>query len=265
MAKRLKIVITGSDGYIGLELVKKLKNDFKLFCPSIKELDITNFDNINSYFIKIKPDILIHLAGISNPDICLKNIEYSRAVNILGSMYLSNICARLHTKFIYMSSSSALSKSNEYGKQKHHAEEHIKKDLKNYLIIRCDKVYNEKSKFILDTINKFKNNDFNIESLMNRYYPIFLDDLVQNIKECIELNILGEINLAPSQGISKKDWKILIKKIFGYKQKTILSENYFDNTRPLDSKMDTSLIFKYNLTIPRSIEDGIKTIKERLS
>ena len=75
-----KIVITGGTGRFGA-LLKQKKNSSKLFFPSKKELDILNFKNIKKYLLKTKPEVLIHLAGLSRPmavhDNDIKKILYA--------------------------------------------------------------------------------------------------------------------------------------------------------------------------------------------
>ena len=61
-----KIVITGGSGRFG-GVLKKIKSNNKLFFPDISELNIENFKSVKNYLLKIKPNILIHLAGLSRP------------------------------------------------------------------------------------------------------------------------------------------------------------------------------------------------------
>ena len=38
----MKILITGGSGFIGRSLIKAFKEDYDVFAPSSKELDLTN-------------------------------------------------------------------------------------------------------------------------------------------------------------------------------------------------------------------------------
>ena len=72
-----KIVVTGGSGRFG-NVLKSYKTNHKVFFPSKKELDITNYRKIEKYLSVKKPDILIHLAGLSRPmNIHEKNISKS--------------------------------------------------------------------------------------------------------------------------------------------------------------------------------------------
>lgn len=60
-----KILITGSNGFVGKALVRILKDmgADNLLTPSSKELDLTNENNVKNYFENNKPQIVLHLAG----------------------------------------------------------------------------------------------------------------------------------------------------------------------------------------------------------
>ena len=98
-----KIVITGGTGRFG-EVLKHKKNNNKLFFPNKKSLDIRNFKSIKSYLAKIKPDILIHLAGLSRPmDVHDKDIKKSIDLNIIGTANITKACEEKNIKLIYFS------------------------------------------------------------------------------------------------------------------------------------------------------------------
>ena len=80
-----KIVITGGSGRFGLQ-IKNFKTKHYTYFPSRKKLDILNLRKIKNYLKKIKPDILVHLAGLSRPmNIHEKNIKKSIDLNIIGT------------------------------------------------------------------------------------------------------------------------------------------------------------------------------------
>ena len=102
---RRKIVITGSTGRFG-DVLKKNKFNFSVFYPSKLELDITNLNSIEKYLDKIKPQILIHIAGLSRPmNIHEKNITKSIRLNIIGTSNITIACADRNIKLIYFSTS----------------------------------------------------------------------------------------------------------------------------------------------------------------
>lgn len=62
---RQKILITGSKGFVGQNLVEKFKDVKKvtILTPTKKQLNLLNPKSVENYFKKLKPSIVIHLAG----------------------------------------------------------------------------------------------------------------------------------------------------------------------------------------------------------
>ena len=98
-----KIVITGGSGRFG-NLIQNFKSKHKLFFPKKNELDILNYRKINHYLSLKKPDILIHLAGLSRPmKIHETNIKKSIDLNIIGTANITKACQNKNIKLIYFS------------------------------------------------------------------------------------------------------------------------------------------------------------------
>ena len=98
-----KIIITGGTGRFG-QTLKNYKSKHKLFFPSKKQLNILNFKSSLNYLKKIKPNYLVHLAGLSRPmNVHDKEIEKSIDLNIIGTSNITKLCSLLNIKLIYFS------------------------------------------------------------------------------------------------------------------------------------------------------------------
>ena len=98
-----KIVITGGSGRFGTYL-KKIKTKHKLFFPTRKELNILNEQSIHKYLKNKKPNILIHLAGLSRPmKVHNEDIRLSINLNIIGTANVTKACSSSDVKLIYFS------------------------------------------------------------------------------------------------------------------------------------------------------------------
>jgi dTDP-4-dehydrorhamnose reductase len=103
MKLNYKIVITGGSGRFGSILKKKYKSN-KLFYPNKNKLNILSTRSIENYLKKVKPKILIHLAGLSRPmKIHDNNICRSIDLNIVGTANIVKLCSKLKIKLIYFS------------------------------------------------------------------------------------------------------------------------------------------------------------------
>ena len=98
-----KIVVTGGSGRFG-NILKNYKTKHKIFFPDKNELNIVNFNSVKKYLKLKKPDILIHLAGLSRPmKIHEENISKSIDLNIIGTANITKACEKQKIKLIYFS------------------------------------------------------------------------------------------------------------------------------------------------------------------
>ncbi len=98
-----KIIVTGGTGRFGNQL-KQVVTKHKLFFPTKKHFNILSINSMLKYFKKIKPDILIHLAGFSRPmELHEKDINKSINLNIAGTANVTMACSQKKIKLIYFS------------------------------------------------------------------------------------------------------------------------------------------------------------------
>ncbi len=145
----LNIIVTGGDGRFAQEL-KKIKSRYNFIFRNKKQLNILSIKSIKYNFKKYKPDIILHLAGLSRPmDIHEKMISKSIDLNIIGTANLVKICSENGVKIIHLSTSYVypgkkgnykekdyLLPWNNYGWSKLGAESAVQM-YKNSLIIRA--------------------------------------------------------------------------------------------------------------------------------
>lgn len=135
-----KILITGSSGYIGSHLLKKLKKRFDIFCldknePIIKSgefhcVDIRNIKSLQSFrdayeaSLGEEYDTVIHLAAEVRVGASTKDPILYYETNVLGTL---NILRSIRTKnFIFASTGAAEGLASPYGLSKKAGEEVVK-------------------------------------------------------------------------------------------------------------------------------------------
>tara|TARA_B100001564_G_C20491375_1_gene601825 strand:- start:192 stop:890 length:699 start_codon:yes stop_codon:yes gene_type:complete len=100
-----KILVTGGNGRFA-ESLKKIKSNHKFFFRSKGQLDITSINSIKRNINQFKPNIVLHLAGLSRPmKIHDTNIQKSINLNVIGTCNLVNICFKRKIKLVYFSTS----------------------------------------------------------------------------------------------------------------------------------------------------------------
>ena len=144
-----KILVTGGDGRFAKEL-KKINDKHQYTFRNKKELNILSIASIKKNIKKFKPNIVLHLAGLSRPmSIHDRDINKSIDLNIIGTSNLVKICNTLNLKIIFFSTSyvypgnrgsykeeDAILPWNNYGWSKAGGESAVQM-YKNSLIIRA--------------------------------------------------------------------------------------------------------------------------------
>lgn len=60
-----KIFLTGGTGMVGSNIREHSESHkYTIFAPSSKEVDLTNYEQVNNYIAEVQPDIIIHSAGL---------------------------------------------------------------------------------------------------------------------------------------------------------------------------------------------------------
>ena len=144
-----RILVTGGNGRFSQEL-KKVKSRYKFIFRDKKELNILSTKSIKNNFKKFKPQIILHLAGLSRPmSIHSKDVNRSIDLNIIGTANIVKACKEKKIKIIFFSTSyvypgskgnyeeiDSLLPWNNYGWSKLGAESSVQM-YKNSLIIRA--------------------------------------------------------------------------------------------------------------------------------
>ena len=100
-----KILVTGGDSRFAKNL-KKIKSKYKFIYTNKKQIDILDIKSIKKKINQIKPNYVLHLAGLSRPMIIHeKKISKSIDLNIIGTCNLVKICSDQNIKLIYFSTS----------------------------------------------------------------------------------------------------------------------------------------------------------------
>ncbi len=223
-----KILVTGGNGRFAKVLKEKNKN-LNLYFASKKECNILDYNSILKIVKRIKPNIILHTAGLSRPmSIHDTNINKSIDLNLIGTANLVKICNDLNVKIIYFSTGYVYE-----GKSGNYKESDPVKPFNNYGLSKlggeCAVSMYENSLILRITMTEKP-------FLYNKAYSnlksnfMFHEDLVKILPKIISKK--GIINIGgPVQSVysfAKKDNKAIKKKFLKIRK----------NSLPLNSTMN---------------------------
>jgi dTDP-4-dehydrorhamnose reductase len=152
----MKILVTGSEGQLGWELLRQgNKLGFEMFPADLPELDITRSDQVSQLLQRCKPSLIINAAAYTNVDKAETDKEAAFAVNRNGAAVLARQCQidkipliHVSTDFVFDGLKKQPYLENDpiapigvYGQSKAAGEEEVRAQLKAHIIVRTAWLY----------------------------------------------------------------------------------------------------------------------------
>jgi nucleoside-diphosphate-sugar epimerase len=196
-----KIFITGSEGFVGKKLVNYLGlQKHQIFAHSGK---LENHVELRQALTGFAPDVVIHLAALSNVPYCEKHIDQAYISNVAGTGILLELMMKLDAKPHLVFASSAqvynmqspkisekpvdesfeLRPSNVYGRTKRQAEE---------LVFECSSIFGLKAVVLRLFNHTHKDQDLSF----------FLPSMYRQIREAADGGTISVGNLEVSRDFS---------------------------------------------------------------
>ena len=213
----MKILITGSNGMLGHDLIEVLKDKHELLLTTSKTLDITDGDSVMDFILKSNPDIVINSAAYTDVDGCESNPDLAYNVKGEGVKNLALACREVDCPLVHISTDYVFNGQNDrpwveddeigpisiYGKSKLEGEEHIKEILEKYFIVRTAWLYGVNGRNFPRTMLELAQNHSEITVVYDEVgTPTYTPDLAKGISELIETDYYGTYHLTNSGNCS---------------------------------------------------------------
>ena len=213
----MKILITGSNGMLGHDLEKVLKDKHELILTTSKTLDITDKDKTMEIIKENNPDIVINSAAYTDVDGCETNQDLAYAVNGYGVENLALACRQIDCPLVHVSTDyvfdgtardpipedGEIGPISVYGKSKLMGEQAIQEILDKYFIVRTAWLYGINGKNFPKTMLELAENHPEITVVYDEVgTPTYTPDLAYGISELIETDFYGIYHLTNSGSCS---------------------------------------------------------------
>lgn len=156
-----KVLITGANGQLGLELSKRLPN---AVLTDVDTLDITDFEAVQKFVKENKIDTIINCAAFTNVDAAEDNEDLVYQINVIGPKNLALSGANLihiSTDYVFdgkgykpYEPEDEAKPLSVYGKTKLKGEEEVLKNARTAVIVRTAWLYSPFGKNFVKTMLK---------------------------------------------------------------------------------------------------------------
>ncbi len=291
----MKFLVTGSAGLVGQNVVRDLvqqNHEVYSFYHDDKpihgipiSLDLTNLEKIKQTMQKIKPDIVIHLAAMTNVDLCETEKKLAHTLNAKSTETLAKEAAKINAFFVYVSTDyvfdgkEGIRKEDDiprplgyYGKTKLEGEMSLNNLASNWAIARTSTpfgIHSKKKSFPLWVKENIESNK-EIKVLTDQYTsPTYVPNLSKMIIEVSTKQINGIIHLAGSTRISRYDFAVMIAEKLGLDRSLLLKAKTEDMSwkakRPKDSSLDVTKATEILNEKPQTIQQSLSLFIDEMA
>ena len=273
----MRLLITGGSGYVGAAVLRRAPSEWKIAATFLAHpieqsgvaafrVDVRDADAVNRLFAEFRPDVVIHTAALMSGDEMM-------AANVDGSRQIARAAARSNARLIHLSSdvifdgehapydeNAAPAPITLYAKSKTRAEQAVKEECVDPLIVRTSLVYG----FAPMDPRTRQTLDGAMPRLFTDEYrcPICVDDLADAL---IELAFsfraereISALNIAGPQRLSRYEFGVKFAHAFRVEPRFQAALSASSPTpRPRDCALDISRARKILRTRLRSVDQVI--------
>lgn len=297
----MRVLITGGSGYIGSALCQKMLScdSFEIYnYDLVNGEDISNLDQLLSVMTSFHPEVVIHLAALSDIPRCNSDYKTMINYNIIGVKNILEAMVKCQVSRLLFASSCAVYKessylleedficrpTSNYGYSKLLGEHIIESYSSRYPQLKCtmlrffniagynpyfkdDHRFASHSRLLPLSEDKpftiFGTNYNTSDGTAIRDY-VYIDDLVHILIfiTIVKNQKTGIFNIASGKGVSVYEVLLMYHSIFGYPTQVYLGDRRYGDMEKVIGNSD-KLYKKYGLKVDHNIKDIVTSYKDK--
>ncbi|OPX59259.1 MAG: dTDP-4-dehydrorhamnose reductase [Methanobacterium sp. PtaB.Bin024] len=228
----MKVMIIGSEGMLGHDLVDVLSLEHDISTTTIWTLDITDINKTIETVRNINPDVVVHAAAFTDVDGSESKADLAYQVNAIGTRNVAVACRETDSALVYICTDYVFDGTkgspyyeydqtnplSVYGKTKHLGEVYIRDLLDKFYIVRTSWLYGFHGPNFITTMLKLAETHDKISVVGDQIgSPTYTLDLAKAIAQLIEKPAYGIYHVTNSDHCSWYEYAQLIFEIAGKK------------------------------------------------
>lgn len=210
----MKVLITGSRGMLGQDLVSVLEDTHVSTGYDIEELDICDLESCRAIVARLKPDWIVNAAAYTAVDDCEKNRDIAFRINAEGPGNLARAAGEIGARMVQVSTdyvfngkqsspyleTDSTDPESVYGASKLAGEINVQKALPDRsVIVRTAWLFGVNGHNFVETILKMAAQGRDLSIVDDQFgAPTFTWDLSQAIASLIDVNANGVVHVTNS-------------------------------------------------------------------
>lgn len=268
-SKKSRVLITGCGGMLGEAFYNIFKDkcilkatDIDLNESWLEYLDVRDFDGYKKQILNFKPEIVIHLAALTDLEYCEEHPNETYMTNTIGTENAVIISNMFNIELVYISTAGIFDGEkdyyddwdssnpiNVYGRSKHLGEKYVVNNITKYFVCRAGWMmgggYGKDKKFIKKIIKQIMDGKKELYVVDDKLgTPTYTYNFAKNILELLKTNYYGVYNMVCDGNCSRHDVAVEIIKLLNKEEKIKIhkvnseyfSKEYFVN-RPRSEKL----------------------------
>lgn len=264
-----RVLITGGSGLLALNWACRMRDSHEVILArharkiSLRgtrcaTLNLESASTLASELEPLRPDLVVHTAGLASVDQCEQQPEQAMHLNATLALNVASACRQLKIKLIHISTdhlfaghkaysaeSDPPSPLNVYARTKLQAEQLVARENPDAIIVRTNFFGwgHHYRQSLSDWILASLRNGRTISMFDDVYFtPLLADNLAQIVHLLADRNVSGIYHVAASERLSKYDFALRLARVFGVPEALIqrakMAASVSRVPRPLDMSLD---------------------------
>ena len=205
-------LLTGSAGQVGSVLAEQLSQRFpRAVCATRVELDITDHDRLTAEVERLRPNVIINCAALTDVDGCEREPERAYRINRDGPRALARAASSVGARMIHLSTDFVFDGAQQspydeeaipqplsvYGRSKREGEQAVMEEAEDHVIVRTSWVFGGKAAGFVNAVIARGRDGRPLQVVADQIGgPTFRDDLAEAVLRLVEIPYRGIIHFA---------------------------------------------------------------------